>query len=273
MGKVENAVQWMIKIANDNSNGYDQNNRWGKDWDCSSFIIQGFEQAGIKVKTAGATYTGNMLAVFQKCGFKKVKISERKRGDVLLQHNSKTGKGHTACVLDYNTLVHASINELGTATGGKTGDQTGREICVAKYYSRPWDYCLRYDEDGTNAETPEAAPEKPADTNSNVYTVKAGDTLWNIAKAHGTTVKRLAEINEIEDADKIYKGQKIRIKNLYEVATQKDSLRIRNGRGTNHSILGYLEKGAQVEVENIQNGWAKLADRAGYVSAEYLKRI
>ena len=36
MTKTEKAVTWAIKIANDPAHGYDQDNRWGPDYDCSS---------------------------------------------------------------------------------------------------------------------------------------------------------------------------------------------------------------------------------------------
>ena len=39
------------------------------------------------------------------------------------------------------------------------------------------------------------------------YTVKAGDTLWRIAQRYGTTVARLAGINQLADPDLIYVGQ------------------------------------------------------------------
>ena len=38
----------------------------------------------------------------------------------------------------------AHIDENGRATGGKRGDQTGREVCSVEYYDYPWDYVLRY---------------------------------------------------------------------------------------------------------------------------------
>ena len=44
------------------------------------------------------------------------------------------------------------------------------------------------------------------------YTVKSGDTLTKIAKAHDTTYQELAELNGIANPNKIYAGQKIRIK-------------------------------------------------------------
>lgn len=45
-----------------------------------------------------------------------------------------------------------------------------------------------------------------------VYIVKNGDTLSKIAKAHGTTVAKLAKINGIKNPDIIYAGQKIELK-------------------------------------------------------------
>ena len=53
---IESAVNWAVKIANDNSHGYDQNNRWGPNYDCSSLVISAFEQAGCKVKSGGASF-------------------------------------------------------------------------------------------------------------------------------------------------------------------------------------------------------------------------
>lgn len=154
MGKIENATQWMINLANDNSHGYDQTNRWGKDYDCSSAVITAWESNGVPVKTNGASYTGNMYSTFIACGFKDVKSSINlstgsglQRGDVLL--NTST---HTAMYIGNGQIVHASINENGTTTGGKTGDQTGKEICIRSYYNKSWDHVLRYNE-GTGGTT------------------------------------------------------------------------------------------------------------------------
>ena len=68
MTKTEKAVTWAIEIANDPAHGYDQDNRWGPDYDCSSLVISAWQQAGVPVKTKGATYTGNMKSVFLSCG-------------------------------------------------------------------------------------------------------------------------------------------------------------------------------------------------------------
>lgn len=40
-------------------------------------------------------------------------------------------------------IGHASIDENGKARGGKAGDQTKKEVCTRKWYSKPWDFVLR----------------------------------------------------------------------------------------------------------------------------------
>ena len=145
---IEKAVTWALQVAQDPAHGYDQTNRWGPDYDCSSLLISAWQQAGVQVKTAGATYTGNMAPAFLRCGFEDVTAEVNlttgaglQRGDVLLN-----AQHHTAMSIGNGQIVHASINEAGRAIGGKTGDQTGREICVRSYYkySKGWDKVLRY---------------------------------------------------------------------------------------------------------------------------------
>lgn len=157
MSKIEKAVQQMEAWAKDNSHGYDQIYRWGEkgDYDCSAAVIQACQNAGIPVKTGGATYTGNMLKVFLKNGFEVVthEVNLRTgagliRGDVLLNTSH-----HTAMYCGNGKEVEASINEKGTATGGKPGDQTGREFLIRSYRNYPWTHVLRYTKDTTNGNT------------------------------------------------------------------------------------------------------------------------
>ena len=41
-------------------------------------------------------------------------------------------------------IAHASINENGKISGGAPGDQTGREVCIRSWYSKPWNYVIRF---------------------------------------------------------------------------------------------------------------------------------
>ncbi len=150
MTKVETAVQKAIALAQDNSHGYSQAGRWGPDYDCSSLVCTVFEEAGIPLKSCGATYTGNMLSAALKAGFVPVPLAKRIRGDILLRHTSGSD-GHTAIYLGNGTLVHAA----GTYSHPESGDQSGNEICIQSYYDGGWQYCLRYPEE---MEATEAVP-------------------------------------------------------------------------------------------------------------------
>lgn len=139
-GAIEKAISWAIGIAEDNAHGYDQINRWGPNYDCSSLLITAFQNAGVPVKTNGATYTGDMADGFIKSGFLSIPFTsgmELVRGDVLLAN------GHTEMYIGNNQNVGAHINENGETTGGTTGDQTGNEISVTNYYNGNWHTVLR----------------------------------------------------------------------------------------------------------------------------------
>lgn len=146
VSKIENAVARAEAIALDDSHGYDQVDRWGNpNYDCSGLVIRCLEEAGIPAKSSGATYTGNMPEVLPKIGFKDVvKSVDLATGSGMIRGDVLLGNGHTAFYCGNGKLVHASINEKGTVTGGKSGDQTGREICIRSYYDKPWIHVYRY---------------------------------------------------------------------------------------------------------------------------------
>lgn len=187
MTKTEKAIQQMEAWARDDSHGYDQDYRWGEkgDYDCSSAIISAWENAGVPVKSKGATYTGDMRTVFLSCGFKditnKVNVATGAgliRGDVLLNTVH-----HTAMYCGNGKEVEASINEKGTAHGGKPGDQTGKEFLIRNYRNYPWDCILRYQESSSRSTT--TTTEKVAyvarmskDAQTFVDAGKTKSTLW-----------------------------------------------------------------------------------------------
>ena len=92
----------------------------GGDRDCSSAVISAYEAAGISC--GGATYTGNMRKCMVGTGnfvWRSMNFTAQ-MGDTYLNE-----KSHTAMCLsaEPDVLMEFSINEKGTALGGKTGDQ------------------------------------------------------------------------------------------------------------------------------------------------------
>ena len=183
MSKIQSAVALALEIANDPAHGYSQANRWGPDYDCSSFLIHVWQTVGVPVRDAGATYTGNMKAAFLACGF----------GDVSAFVNLATGEGcmpgdillnerdHVAMSLGSGQMVWASTS------GGhpEPGDQTGKEIRTGAFYAFPWDCCLRYlaeDADAPENRAPgetvpsDAVPPSSADGALTVRTLRCGMT-------------------------------------------------------------------------------------------------
>ena len=145
---IEKATDWMESTAKDPKHGYDQIYRWGQkgDYDCSAAVITAWDKAGIDLKKDGATYTGNLQQALLKNDFRNITKSVDlktgiglKRGDILF------AKGHHVAMYSGGGLeVEASINENGKATGGKPGDQTGREFLIRKYRNYPWTNVYRY---------------------------------------------------------------------------------------------------------------------------------
>ena len=120
------------------------------DRDCSSAVISAYEAAGISC--GGATYTGNMKKCMVSTGnfaWRSMKFVAQ-MGDTYLNEQC-----HTAMCLsaEPDVLMEFSINEKGTALGGKTGDQKqkgeydetyGRgESHLKLYYEYPWNGILQ----------------------------------------------------------------------------------------------------------------------------------
>lgn len=63
-----------------------------------------------------------------------------------------------------------------------------------------------------------AAPAKPASTAT--YTVKAGDTLSQIAASHGTSYQNLASLNHLSNPNEIYVGQTLKLQATTNTSTQ-----------------------------------------------------
>lgn len=176
--KVEAATKRMEEFANNNFYGYAWGG-WGpQDYDCGHAVITAWEEAGVPVKSRGASYTGNMRGVFLACGFKDVTVGVNletgaglKRGDVLLNIEL-----HAAMYVGNNKVAHARSAEGNTIPG----DQSGNEIRIQSYWNYPWDCVLRYPETLDYDDVPADPSESPdLEPDGFGFTVRKGDGIGN----------------------------------------------------------------------------------------------
>lgn len=147
----QKAARWARKICRDDRHGY--NNTTGfrtgsPDYACSTLVAGAYRAAGVMIPAN--VYTAQMRKIFLKYGFKDItdRVNLRtgeglKVGDIVLA----PGK-HTEIVcrrIPKLKLAGARGNpRSGHAENWKSGDQTGREISIRKYYDDGWTICLRY---------------------------------------------------------------------------------------------------------------------------------
>ena len=221
MTYAQRAVAIALAIAADNRKGYVWGG-WGPNgYDCGHLIIAAYQQAGLPVRSAGASHTGNMRAAFLACGAR----------DVTRQVNLATGAGMRPGDVCVKTTSHAvmfvgggKVVQARSDYDGRPGDSSGREIAVGPYYNWTpggWDVVLRppagtaAGASGTvqNAKSAPTPNGSTPDSTPGAYTVtvRKGDTLGAIAARHGTTVAKLATLNGIKKPYVIHVGQVLRL--------------------------------------------------------------
>ncbi|MFZ5969379.1 MAG: 5'-nucleotidase C-terminal domain-containing protein [Bacillota bacterium] len=131
--------------------------------------------------------------------------------------------------LDVNKAYKVATNDFMAAGGDKydmfkgtptLGEYAALDEIVANYVAEKGSVAPKVEGRIVAAEiaAPAPAPEPtpvpqpapaPAASAVKEYIVKAGDVLWKIAKAFGTTYEKLAELNGLQNPHMIYEGQKL----------------------------------------------------------------
>lgn len=124
-----------------------------------------------------------------------------------------------------------------TSTGKLNGYNGNLDLNYFSGDTTAWD---KYAGGSPSSNPIQSKPAEKPNTSETVYTVVSGDTLSGIASKYGTTYQRLAEYNNIDDPNKIYPGQQIRIPGssqssnpiYYTVVTGDNLTKIANRYGT-----------------------------------------
>lgn len=237
------AVDFAVRIANDNSHGYSQRIRSlyeidkPKSFDCSSLVCTAFYYAFMKnglTKQArylkeNCSYTGNMLKM-QNAGFEIVAKNQTAhaqmiKGDLELADNNPNGSNsHVAMAVGKDIIVHARSSE-GTTD---TKDNSGNEIRTQPWYlySHGWTHRLRFTGRGIDfSKLTNTSESKPTTTTAK------GDRYMFEPKtvelgSKGTSVLLLQEIlvardfrgadNQILSLDRVAGENTIRALNSYK---------------------------------------------------------
>lgn len=254
------AVDFAVKIANDNSHGYSQTVRSlynitnPKSFDCSSLALTAYYYAFLKNGlTAQAnylrkncSYTGNMLKM-QNAGFEIVARNQTAHARMVKGDLELNATHHVAMAIGKDNIVHARSSE-GTID---TKDNSGNEIRIQPWYlySRGWTHRLRFTGKGIDfteltgtATTPASTP---TTTKGDKYmfepkTVKNGSTgtsvllLQEILVARGfkgkdgkeLTLDREAGTNTIYALNQYKKSRKMKQNGICDAAVWKDLIAI-----------------------------------------------
>lgn len=149
------AVDFAVKIANDNSHGYSQvvrslyNITNPKSFDCSSLALTAYYYAlqknGLTAQAnylkANCSYTGNMLKM-QNAGFEIVARNQTAHARMIKGDLELNAAHHVALAIGKDNIVHARSSE-GTTD---TKDNSGNEIRIQPWYlySHGWTHRLRF---------------------------------------------------------------------------------------------------------------------------------
>ena len=201
------AVDFAVRIANDNSHGYSQRIRSlyeidkPKSFDCSSLVCTAYYYAFMKnglIKQArylkeNCSYTGNMLKM-QNVGFEIVAKKQTAHAKMIKGDIELNSTHHTALAVDNNRIVHARSSE-GTTD---TKDNSGNEIRVQNWYlySHGWTHRLRFTGKGidfsgltnTTGSKPTAKPSTNTSSKPTTTTTPSKTPKW-VGKVTATKLK------------------------------------------------------------------------------------
>jgi GH25 family lysozyme M1 (1,4-beta-N-acetylmuramidase) len=115
--------------------------------------------------------------------------------------------------VDISDFKNISITKPTTKPTKKSADEIANEVIAGKWGNgqlrKEKLEAAGYNYNEIQSKVNEKLNKK---TTKKYYTVKAGDTLTDIAKKYNTTVDKLVKLNKIENANLIYAGQKLRVK-------------------------------------------------------------
>lgn len=171
-------------------------------FDCSGLTSQAWLHAGVKIPRTAAQ---------QLAGLPRVSLSQIRPGDLVI-YSFSSYADHVAIYVGEGRTVDTASHHPNGGVGYSTLQRAGGTIAgvVRPAGSTAPDSAGRTQ---SAPSVPSPRTESAADTDEATYTVRPGDWLSKIARAHGTTWQMIYAANQdkIRDPDLIYPGQVLRI--------------------------------------------------------------
>jgi hypothetical protein len=142
--KIEAMLACALEIAADDSHGYSQSDRFGPNYDCTSFISTALMEGGFELEDYLST--GGLIDVLPDYGFAVYRRGETEpqRGDILVQRgvHAEICMGDGGCVAAHRDYDWRSGDwRTGHEIEYRTGDDDyGCPFCAERHYG----YILRY---------------------------------------------------------------------------------------------------------------------------------
>lgn len=155
------------------------------------------------------TYVAYTPAAEAKASGGRISPRQQKCWEACVRYARQAVDGTLKNVIgDRNMIANDRLDTDRSATKpGGWGERCDLEVGGQRFgYDGTWDGYARY-----RKAKPASLNHAPAAKKAAEYVVKAGDTLYSIAKAHGTTVERLKARNGLKDANVIRAGQKLTV--------------------------------------------------------------
>lgn len=139
-------------------------------------------------------------------------------------------------------IAHASIDENKKAKNGKAGDQTKKEVCIRSWYSKPWDYVIRF-KDSAMREKVAVAMERACKNDNIGYDQNQRNTLLVKSRAFGYDPGAVTESCETDCS------ALVSLACMY-AGVKESALMVYNNSATTHSLRSRLLATGLVDVFN-----------------------
>lgn len=195
------------KAKPDNTNKYNleyYGRESGQPW-CVVFIWWLFKHTGLSELFFGGNKTascGTLYDYYKKNG-QAVPVNDLQKGDLIFFEFNGVAHCHVGICESFDRSFVVTID--GNTSQSSSQSNGGEVLRRKRGRSLIW---------GVARPQYNVAPEpKPEPTpEPEYYTVKKGDNLTKIAKKYNTTVDELVKLNNLDNPNLIYPGQKLRVK-------------------------------------------------------------